>query len=504
MKQYSGSFNKRSRLLQAPGIDEQGAHALAAMDPRSLAEHLASVLQIQNDFFPCFDWSFPPPLLNKDTPPATAAGLFGSPSVEPGYSLYLHIPFCKTLCSFCYYTVLPGRGIEQSDRYLDYLLREMDHYVPVLGGGRCESVYIGGGTPTSLNEVQLERLLQAIRHRFQPAEGAEITIEAAPGTLTRGKLMLLKACGVTRLSYGIQTLDEALLATMNRHYRVAEAEQELTDALDIIGNVNVDTMYGFDGEPDDALAQTLERFHAMGVPSLSIYALDSQRTRKGKSLFGPPRDEQYERKIRQFSLACEFLGSRGYEQILQNVFQVPGRASYRHQLRRWDNLPLVALGVSAQGYAPETPYQNVGALKPYYQLLDDGKVPLATVDRLTPAMTLIREVASQLRFTRVDIGAIHRKYGVDLDFVFGDLIGALETLGYLQRDGEHLQMTAAAAYYNNIIPMLFAPDEFKAQLLSLPEEYLEEYPVPRVMTQAGATQSAAIQVRYVAENPRGG
>ena len=496
MKQYSGSFNKRSRLLKMPGLAGTPAGKLKSLQPDTLVDHLGQVLQVQNDFFPCFDWTFPPPLLNKHKPPESVQELFSRPSVEPGkYSLYLHIPFCKTLCSFCYYTVLPGRGIEQSERYIDYLIKEMELYVPAVQGQWCESIYIGGGTPTYLDDALLIRLMEAIRKNFHCIEDAEISMEAAPGTLPRSKVRLLKQLGVNRLSYGIQTLDEKLLSTMNRHYRVDEAEHELQGALEEIGNINIDTMYGFEGEPEHALRNTLERFNTLGVPSLSIYALDSQRSLSGKSLLGPPLDEQYERKIHLFAEAAEILGGNGYEQVLQNVFLIPGKASYQHQVRRWDNLTLIALGLASQGYAPSTPYQNVGAIKPYYNLLDAGKLPLATIDVLTPELEMIREVASRLRFTQVDVGAIQRKYGVDLDYVFGDLIGALVEIGHLQRKGDELSLTGKAAYYNNIIPMLFAPDAFKEQLMGLPEEYLAEYPVPYVMTQAGCTQSAAMDVR---------
>ncbi|GMQ87856.1 MAG: hypothetical protein BMS9Abin08_1067 [Gammaproteobacteria bacterium] len=496
MKQYSGSFNKRSRLLRAPGLAGASTGTLKSLEPDTLVDHLGKVLQVQNDFFPCFDWAFPPPLLNKHEPPKSTHELFSRPSVEPGkYSLYFHIPFCKTLCSFCYYTILPGRGVEQSGLYIDYLIKEMELYAPVVQGQWCESVYIGGGTPTYLDDVLLTRLIEAIHRNFHCTEDAEISIEAAPGTLPRSKVRLLKSLGVNRLSYGIQTLDEKLLSTMNRHYRVDEAEYELQSVLEEIGNVNVDTMYGFEGEPGHALRNTLERFNTLGVPSLSIYALDSQRSRSGKSLFGPPLDEQYEHKIHLFAEAAEILGGFGYEQVLQNVFLIPGKSSYRHQVRRWDNLTLIALGLASQGYAPSTPYQNVGAIKSYYQLLDAGKPPLATIDVLTPELEMIREVASRLRFTQVDMGTIQRKYGVDLDYVFGDLIRALVEIGHLQRDGDELSLTGKAAYYNNIIPMLFAPDAFKEQLMALPEEYLAEYPVPYVMTQAGCTQSAAIDVR---------
>jgi oxygen-independent coproporphyrinogen-3 oxidase len=496
MKQFSENFSKRSRLLRVPELGDAPNAELALLEPEHLVERLQQVLHIQNDFFPCFDWAFPPPLLNKFDAPESAAELFAKPSVEPGrYSLYLHIPFCKTLCSFCYYTVLPGKGIEQSDSYVDALVKEMQMYAPSLRDQMCESVYIGGGTPSYLSDEQIQKLFAALQVNFAIEDGAEISMEAAPGTLPQAKSRLLKSLGVNRLSYGIQTLDSELLATMNRYYSVDEAIVELEGALEEIGNVNVDTMYGFENEPADALKNTLVRFHSLGIPSLSIYSLDTQRSTSGKSLLGPPKDEQYREKIRRFAEADELLTGFGYKPVLQNVYAIPGKASYRHQVRRWDNLPLVSLGLASQGYAPQTPYQNVGSIKFYYQHLESGRLPIATVDRLDPELEMIREVSSQLRFTKVDVASIQRKYGVDLDFVFGDLIRSLTELGYLQRHGDELSMTSEAAYYNNLIPMLFAPDAFKERLLALPEEYLADYPVPFVMTQVGCTQSAAIDVR---------
>ena len=496
MKQFSENFSKRSRLLRVPELGDTPNAELALLEPDVLVERLQQVLHIQNDFFPCFDWTFPPPLLNKFDPPESAVELFSKPSVEPGrYSLYLHIPFCKTLCSFCYYTVLPGKGIEQSDSYVDALVKEMQMYAPVLRDQLCESVYIGGGTPSYLSDEQIQKLFAALQVNFAIEDGAEISMEAAPGTLPQAKSRLLKSLGVNRLSYGIQTLDSELLATMNRYYSVDEAIVELEGALEEIGNVNVDTMYGFENEPDDALQNTLIRFHSLGIPSLSIYSLDTQRSESGKSLLGPPKDELYRQKILRFAEADELLTGFGYKPVLQNVYAIPGKASYRHQVRRWDNLPLVSLGLASQGYAPQTPYQNVGSIKFYYQHLEAGRLPIATVDRLDPELEMIREVSSQLRFTKVDVASIQRKYGVDLDFVFGDLIRSLTELGYLQRHSDELSMTSEAAYYNNLIPMLFAPDAFKEKLLALPEEYLADYPVPFVMTQVGCTQSAAIDVR---------
>lgn len=494
MKRYSRDFNKQSRLTRNPRVQQAEIGRELPADIASLDRRLPELLQMQNDFYPCFDWAFPPPILPPASPPGSVSELFSAPAIIPGrYSLYLHTPFCKTLCNFCYYTVFPGKGIEQSAKYVDYLLREMQLYAPHMEGQICESVYLGGGTPTYLNDELLIRLVEGIHLYFDVATDAEISIEAAPGTLSRNKVDLLKSLGINRLSYGIQTLDQSLLAGMNRYYSVDEAIEELTYARRVIGNVNVDTMYGFEGESDEALHNTLETFVELDIPSLSIYALDRQRcqTHAGD---GPPEDEQYQRKIELFSQASDYLHGQGYSAVLQNIFIKPGEASYQHQLRRWDNLTLVALGISSQGYAPRKPYQNAMTLKSYYQLLDEGRPPIVSNKELSPAMEMAREVTSKLRFIEVSLRSVKRKYGVDLEEVFDDLICTLKQLDYLEQEGDRLRMTVGASYYNNIIPMLFSPDEFKAQLLDLPDEYLEQFPLPRILTQLGKTQSQAIRI----------
>lgn len=495
MKTYSANFNKRSRLHKLPDINHNSNHKnLSRLDPALLTKTLDKTLQIQNDFFPCFDWSFPPPLLSKSPAPKSIDALFSKASIIPNkYSLYLHSPFCKTLCSFCYYSVLPGKGIQESTNYIDHLVREMELYAERMRGSVCESIYFGGGTPTYLENELLIKVFKGIYDNFNIEKDAEITIEAAPGTLPLDKIALLKILGVNRLSYGIQTLDEKLLATLNRHYSVEESIEELENALQVIGNINIDTMYGFDGEPEDALEKTLDKFHKMGVASLSIYSLDKQRS-EHKSKIAPPKDLTYEQKISQFSKASSFLSERGYNQVLQNVFVDPEKGSYIHQLRRWDNLSLVALGISSQGYAPKTTYQNMSNLKGYYKNIDDGILPIAAIDHLSPEMEMCRELTSKLRFTYVNNNEFELKYGVNIFEIFGDLINSLIELGYLEQKDNILRMTDKSTYYNNIIPMLFSPDAFKEALLGLPEEYLEDFPVPYVITKVGSVQSFPINV----------
>jgi oxygen-independent coproporphyrinogen-3 oxidase len=340
-----------------------------------------------------------------------------------------------------------------------------------------------------------------LKHHFNLAEDAEITIEAAPGTLPREKASLLHKLGVNRISYGIQTLNDKLLSKMNRDYSVKEAIQELEDTIQIIGNINVDTMYGFDGEPDSALTDTLTTFMDIGIPCLSIYALDTQRCVQEKEYFGPAVDELYKKKIELFQRSRELLMKRGFVNLLQNIFLKPGEASYIHQVRRWENLPLVALGISSMGYGPRKPYQNCATLKPYYRHLDEGRPPIVSMEVLSPEMEMAREVSSQLRFTQVNILDILKKYGVDLDLGFHELIDALINLGYLDRVDYKIKLSSEATYYNNVIPMLFSPDSFKEKLMGLPGEYVENFPIPHVLTRLGRTQSASIRVRpYTADS----
>jgi oxygen-independent coproporphyrinogen III oxidase len=406
----------------------------------------------------------------------------------------VHVPYCRTLCSFCYYTVLPGRASDEKSTYVDYLVREMAMYRQALQGLRCESVYVGGGTPTSLDDAQLVRLFDAIRSNFDLASDAEVSIESAPDTLPRDKVTLLRSLGVNRLSYGIQSLDERLLAGMNRYYTVAGAIRELEAALPLIGNINVDTIYGFENEPDEALSTTLTTFERLGIPCLTIYSLDTQRSVRKNVWLGPPRDTLFYRKIALYQEAAELLASLGYQALFQNTFAKPGRGSYRHQLRRWENVTLVALGVGSMGYAPRRPYQNYGTTGAYFKHLDAGELPIDSMDVLTPELELLRQVIPQLRFSRVNLREIRDKYGVDIRVVFSDLIRALGELGLLEVRADEISLAKAAAPYNNVLPMLFSPDAFKEDLLGLPEDYLAAMPIPLVLTRIGATQSASLDL----------
>jgi len=146
------------------------------------------------------------------------------------------------------------------------------------------------------------------------------------------------------------------------------------------------------------------------------------------------------------------------------------------------------------GYAPRKPYQNYGTTGAYFEHLDAGELPIEAIEVLTPEMELARQVITELRFARVDLRGVREKYGVDVQVVFGDLLRVLGELGLLERQGDEILLSKAAAPYNNVLPMLFSPDSFKEDLLGLPEDYLAAMPISLVVTGIGATQSAPLEM----------
>lgn len=488
------NFSKKSKFIKVStelghkGYTQVGLPQFKGAEFNSKLEEL---LTIENDFYPCFDWEFPPPVLHlENIHPEKASELFDKQSViKEKFSIYIHIPFCISLCKFCYYSVITKAKTEKVSEYVQYLKKEIDLYKAQFKGLKCESIYFGGGTPTYLSEEELEELVIYLKNSFDIETNAEITMEASPGTLTPSKIQKMKDLGINRVSYGIQTLDRDILAEMNRDYDLDESIRDVKNLLEIIGNINIDTMYGFDGEDKDTLHDTVSTFIEMGVPIITIYAMDNQRSTYTPSANGPSEDKFRKEKMVHFNEIRAFLYEKGYVDVLQNTFiKKDSSCSYKHQVRRWDNLTLLAMGVSSQGYAPEKIYQNIQDVKGYYAKLDEGKIPVVYATILSPDMEFARELTSKLRFTSVDIKEMDIKYNIELEIIFKNLITELIQLKFVELNDGIMKITEAGAYYNNIIPLLFTPDSFKEQILGFPPEMINSYPVSYVLTNLGKTE----------------
>ncbi len=195
---------------------------------------------------------------------------------ENGYSLYIGIPFCPTTCLYCSFTSYPIASFRQKvDRYIDCLIRELDFTAQACGDRILDTVYIGGGTPTTLEPVQMDRLLTALEERLDLSRLQEFTVEAGRAdSITEDKLSVLKKHGVTRISVNPQTMQQETLDFIGRRHTVEQVYEAYHLARSLgFDNINMDLILGLPGEDETAVADTIEKVKALSPDSLTVHSL---------------------------------------------------------------------------------------------------------------------------------------------------------------------------------------------------------------------------------------
>ncbi len=430
--------------------------------------------QMEMDFYPCFDWQFPPPGVRTSAPTSRFKQRL---SEIDTYSIYLHVPFCLSVCKFCYYSVSAAKQdnpIRQN--YIESVVKEIDAYSRnIAPGAKCESVYIGGGTPTAMGS-HLTEIVKVLHDKFDLSECQELTVESSPNTLSRTYLEELKAAGVNRVSYGVQTLEQDVLHGVNRHYDVPSIIDDLKMLGEIIGNFNVDTMYDLPGESQGAIINTLETLMEY-APGITMYALDPIREKESVAVHETAEEAQ-----RKFHTAKQLLTSRGYKQLFQNNFAKDG-GSYIHQRRRWDNLPVLGIGPSSQGYLPRLQYTNTSNIRKY--IARQGDFSIDEQQELDSTLEAARELTTKLRFVGVDVEAFNEKYNIDIFSTFSEMIDILIGGNQMELIDGVLKLTVSGERNNNIIPMMFSPDALTEELSQM------RHPLAPVFGEFGARQSEA-------------
>jgi len=280
-------------------------------------------------------------------PTAFAAALRrASRTPKAPLSTYLHIPFCKERCAFCGCNVVVTRSRSKADRYLETLTREMDTVAALLGERRSlAQIHWGGGTPTYLDERQIETLWTAITDRFRVLPEAEVAIEIDPVVTSRSQLELLRRLGFNRISVGVQDLDPQVQKSIDRVQSVEETRAALDHARALgFKGINFDLIYGLPFQTPKSWARTLEQVLEMRPDRLAVYSFahvpDVRPNQRRLPVSGLPRGSE---KLELFRLAWEALTGAGYQQIGLDHFAVPEDELALAQGRR-------ALGRNFQGY----------------------------------------------------------------------------------------------------------------------------------------------------------
>ena len=370
---------------------------------------------------------------------------------EPGtpLGLYLHIPFCRKRCHFCYFRVYTDKNAAAINGYLKAAVKELECYrrQPFIGDRSLDFVYFGGGTPSYLSVDQLTQLTQELKGVLPWDRVREVTFECEPGTLTSHKLKAIRELGVTRLSLGIENFDDHILEINGRAHRSREIERAYGDARELgFPQINIDLIAGMVEETEENWRRCIEKTLALSPDSVTIYQMEVpynttiyKEMKEAGKLVAPVAD--WETKRRWVKEAFHALEEAGYTVgSAYTAVKDKSKTSFVYRDQLWAGADLLALGVASFGHIGGTHYQNQHDFEPYVNAILDGKLPVYR--GLTPSADerLIREFILQLKLGRSRCSYFNDKFGTDVLERFAEPIDRIRKWGFLSVDGDELRL----------------------------------------------------------------
>ena len=364
---------------------------------------------------------------------------------------YLHIPFCEHICFYCDFNKVFLEG-QPVDEYVDALIKEMHLSKQLHPKEEISTFYIGGGTPTTLNERQLEKLLNGIRSTYSLPNGAEFTMEANPESVSFEKLKIMRDYGVNRLSMGVQSFNNDILKKIGRIHTAEQVYTSVADArragfenmtIDLIFRLPNQTMADF----EDSLKKALE----LDLPHYSIYALILENKtvfynlmRQGK-LPLPSEDTEAD----MYALAIETMSKNGRNQYEISNFAIPGYES-QHNLTYWKNESYFGFGAGAHGYIDGIRYHNHGPIQQYLAPLRENSLPIIRQQQLSKQEQMEEEMILGLR-TMVGVSQRHfaDKFKTPLLDHYASVVSDLVADGLILIDGDRIRLTPRGVFLGN-------------------------------------------------------
>ena len=388
-------------------------------------------------------------------------------------SVYVHIPFCESVCYYCACNKVVTRHHERAGEYLDALEAELALVVPSLGMGKPVSqLHFGGGTPTFLSDAELDRLMRALRRDFSIVAEAEMSIEVDPRTVTPARLGHLRALGFNRISFGVQDFDAAVQKAVHREQSFESVRELMASARELgFGSINADLIYGLPRQTAESFARTVTQIAALRPDRIALYAYAHLPER-----FKPQRrivaDELPNGAARVAMLGGAVAGflAHGYDYIGMDHFALPDDAlavakregRLQRNFQGYSTQPdcdLVALGVSAIGRLGATYQQNAKTLPEYYAALAQGRLPVVRGLRLSDDDLLRRDVIMALMCQgRVEFDEIAREHDIDFRERFAGELGQLAALvaaGLVDLHADAIEVTASGWFVVRAVAMVF-------------------------------------------------
>ena len=347
--------------------------------------------------------------------------------------VYIHIPFCKSRCSYCDFATDVYRGNDAVERYVNALCGEIEGFLPRMDADNdfssnlrhprssavnstyADTIYFGGGTPSLLRPEQLERILTAVHAKFEIADGAEVTMEMNPATVTPASLAAFRDLGVNRASFGVQTFNERDLKLLARGHDATDARNTYGMLRDAgFANVSFDLIAGLPGQTMDDWRRNLDEAVAMRPEHLSLYLLEIHESTPLAEQLRSGRRELPDEELAadMYELMIDRLAGAGYEQYEISNFARPGFAS-RHNSKYWTLDPVYGFGVSAHSLDGTQRYANERDTARYVSMKensDSAEVFREEVDIASEFIFL------GLRLTEgIDLDNFQQRFGIDID-----------------------------------------------------------------------------------------
>jgi oxygen-independent coproporphyrinogen III oxidase len=363
--------------------------------------------------------------------------------------LYIHIPFCRKRCKFCYFKVYTDKNASEIEVYLDALIKENELYsrTRAFQGRQLRFAYFGGGTPSYISEKQLHYLVDGLNQHVSWENAEEVTFECEPGTLQKSKLETLKEIGVTRLSLGIEHFDDQILEANGRAHLSPEIYRAYNWAREVgFPQINIDLIAGMVGETEEKWRDTVQRALELEADSITIYQMElPYNTVISQAMIKDGATSpvaSWTTKRRWVDYAFDQFQERGYEIASATVLTTtrkPCRFIYTDAL--WHGGDMIGLGVASFSHFGGVNFQNVHNFEEYVRLINTDNLPLLRAVALTPKQQLIREMILQLKTGSLDTAYFLNKFGVDVWREFQHVYERLNGDQLLNRQNGTIKLT---------------------------------------------------------------
>lgn len=375
--------------------------------------------------------------------------------------LYVHIPFCKSICYYCDFLSF-SKAENYIDKYIKYLNKEINLYSKILHNYKIETIFIGGGTPTYINEKYILGILNNINSKMDTSNVKEVTIEANPCTLNENKLNVYKEAGINRISLGAQSLNDSLLKKIGRTH----TEEDVYRSCNLIRNIgfeniNLDLIFGLPDQKLEDILTTLKKVIELNVEHISFYSLIIEKGTKYYNWFNQGKiklpEELEERQM--YHRGKELLINNGFNHYEISNFAKDGFKS-KHNLLYWTVKPFVGIGLGSHSNINNKRYWNWKDFKTYFKYIDNNKLPIEEIDIISREMEIAEYSILGLRLTEgINREDFYNRFNIKIEEVYGEILEKHEKDNLLKINKDRIKLTNKGLNLANLVFVDLFPEK---------------------------------------------